>query len=81
MKSLAPSYIKGLTLLGGEPMEPVNQHGLIGFIRRVKAEFPEKDIWCYSGYTLRGDKKRQGAHRNNGRAFKPYGCFGGRRIC
>lgn len=51
MKSLAPSHIKGLTLLGGEPMEPVNQHGLIGFIRRVKAKFPEKDIWCYSGYT------------------------------
>lgn len=52
IQSLAPSYIRGLTLLGGEPMEPVNQHGLIGFLRRVKQAYPDKDIWCYSGYTL-----------------------------
>lgn len=52
IQSLAPSYIRGLTLLGGEPMEPVNQHGLSGFLRRVKQAYPDKDIWCYSGYTL-----------------------------
>lgn len=44
------SYIKGLSLLGGEPFEKVNQLGLISLIRRFKKEFPNKDIWCYSGY-------------------------------
>lgn len=52
LKMLEPSYINGLTLLGGEPMEKVNQEGLIGFLRRVKECFPEKNIWCYSGYLL-----------------------------
>ncbi len=52
LKMLEPSYINGLTLLGGEPMEKVNQEGLIGFLRRVKERFPEKNIWCYTGYLL-----------------------------
>lgn len=50
--ALRPSHIKGLTLLGGEPFEPRNQRGLIGFLRRVKEELPDKDIWAYSGYLL-----------------------------
>ena len=45
-------YIKGLTLLGGEPMEPQNQVEIIKLLRQVKQKFPQKDIWCYSGYTL-----------------------------
>ncbi len=45
-------YIKGLSLLGGEPFEPENQRALLPFLKRVKAMFPEKNIWCYSGYTL-----------------------------
>lgn len=49
---LSPSYIRGLTLLGGEPMEPNNQRALLPLLRRVRAELPKKDIWCYSGYTL-----------------------------
>jgi anaerobic ribonucleoside-triphosphate reductase activating protein len=49
---LSPSYIRGLTLLGGEPMEPDNQRTLLPLLRRVRAELPKKDIWCYSGYTL-----------------------------
>lgn len=49
---LKRDYIRGLSLLGGEPMEPQNQAVLIDLIRRVKAELPEKDIWCYSGYTF-----------------------------
>lgn len=49
---LAPSYIRGLTLLGGEPMEPDNQRALLPLLRRVREELPQKDIWCYSGYTL-----------------------------
>lgn len=50
IEALRPAYIRGLTLLGGEPMEYRNQLGLLPFLRRVKKELPEKDIWCFSGY-------------------------------
>ena len=49
---LRPTYIRGLTLLGGEPMEPDNQRALLHLLQRVRTELPQKDIWCYSGYTL-----------------------------
>ena len=49
LDSLAPSYIHGLTLLGGEPMEPENQAVLADFVERVKAAYPQKTIWCYTG--------------------------------
>ena len=52
LEALSPSYIKGLTLLGGEPMEPQNQRVLVGFLEKVKQQFPNKSIWCYSGYTF-----------------------------
>ena len=50
IEELRPDYINGLSLLGGEPFEPQNQAALLPFLRRVKALFPEKSIWCYSGY-------------------------------
>ena len=49
LDSLAPSYIHGLTLLGGEPMEPVNQGALADLTDRVRAAYPDKTIWCYTG--------------------------------
>ena len=49
IESLRPGYIDGLTLLGGEPMEPENQRGLVDFVERVRREFPDKSIWCYTG--------------------------------
>lgn len=49
---LAPDYIDGLTLLGGEPMEVENQRALLNFLRRVKEKYPDKDIWCYTGCVL-----------------------------
>lgn len=49
---LTPSYIRGLTLLGGEPFEPENQRVLVNLLRRVRRELPGKDIWSYSGYTF-----------------------------
>lgn len=52
---LKPDYIKGLTLLGGEPMEESNQAELVNLLRRVKSELPQKNIWCYSGYTFDTD--------------------------
>ncbi len=48
---LGQSYIAGLSLLGGEPLEPENQAALLPFLKKVKALLPEKSIWCYSGYT------------------------------
>lgn len=49
---LSKPYITGLTILGGEPLEPENQVGLIGLLRAVKSEMPTKDVWCYTGYTI-----------------------------
>ncbi len=54
-EALDREYICGLTLLGGEPFEPQNQRVLVPFLRRVKERFPEKSIWCYTGYTLETD--------------------------
>jgi anaerobic ribonucleoside-triphosphate reductase activating protein len=48
-------FIAGLTLLGGEPMEPQNQAVLVNLLRRVKEKFPQKTVWCYTGYTLESD--------------------------
>lgn len=55
IKALAPSYIHGFSLLGGEPFEPANSAVLIPFLKRLRAQFPEKDIWCYSGYDMEKD--------------------------
>lgn len=52
IEMLRPSYINGLTLLGGEPMEPKNQPGILKLIERVRRDLPEKTIWCYSGFTF-----------------------------
>ena len=52
---LKPSYVSGLSLLGGEPFEPENQEGLLPLVRKVKEVYPEKDIWCYTGYLLDED--------------------------
>lgn len=49
LRSLEPAYVDGLTLLGGEPFEPDNQRALAPFLERVKARFPEKTIWSYTG--------------------------------
>ena len=55
IRLLAPDYIQGLTLLGGEPFEPENQRELVKLLRRVRETYPEKDIWSYSGYILDTD--------------------------
>ena len=50
LEYLRPNHIKGLSLLGGEPFEPENQLAVLELVKRVRAELPQKDIWCYSGY-------------------------------
>ncbi len=51
--ALSPDYIAGLTLLGGDPMEPENQRALLPFVKKVRARLPRKNIWCYTGYTYK----------------------------
>ena len=48
---LAPDYINGLTLLGGDPFEPENQRALLPFLRRVRQKLPHKTIWAFTGFT------------------------------
>ncbi len=55
MEELSHPYVSGLTLLGGEPLELVNQQGLLPLIKKVKEKYPEKTIWCYTGYTFEKD--------------------------
>ena len=45
-------YIAGLSILGGEPLELVNQQCLVDLVKKVKDKYPEKTIWCYTGYTF-----------------------------
>ena len=55
MNELNHSYVSGLTLLGGEPLEQANQKELVPLVKKVKEKFPEKSIWCYTGYTFEKD--------------------------
>ena len=55
LKLLEPSYVSGLTVLGGEPMEYVNQKELLPFLKKVKENYPKKTIWCYTGYVYEKD--------------------------
>ena len=50
LDALAPAYIQGFSLLGGEPFEPENQQVLVGLLRKIREQYPEKNIWCYTGY-------------------------------
>lgn len=47
---LSSDYIDGFSLLGGEPFEPQNQRVITPFLKRIKENFPNKSIWCYTGY-------------------------------
>ena len=56
IKMLEPDFVNGLTLLGGEPMEPANQKALLPFLKKVREKFGDsKNIWCYSGYVYDRD--------------------------
>lgn len=50
LRKLAPSYVNGLTILGGEPLHPSNRGAVARFIRKVKLIYPAKTIWVYTGY-------------------------------
>lgn len=55
LEALNKPFIKGLTLLGGEPFEPENQRELVKLLKTVNTQYPEKDIWCFTGFILDQD--------------------------
>ena len=55
LEDLSPSFVKGLTLLGGEPFDPRNQPAIVELLRQIKAKYPEKSIWAFSGYLFDKD--------------------------
>ena len=59
LKYMEPDYIKGLTLLGGEPFEHVNQQGLLPLVKAVRKTYPKKNIWCFTGYDFEKDILRR----------------------
>ena len=61
LELLEPSYISGLTLLGGEPFEPENQRALVPFLHRVRSRFPQKTIWSFTGFVYE-ELLRPGSH-------------------
>lgn len=52
---MEPEYVKGITLLGGEPLEHSNQKGLLPLVRVIKEKYPNKSIWCFTGYDFEKD--------------------------
>lgn len=60
IRILGEGYIQGLTVLGGEPFEPENQPEVAKLMKRAKETYPEKDIWCYSGYLYDSDLQEGG---------------------
>lgn len=55
LKMLEPAYVRGLTLLGGEPFEPENQKGIVPLLRQMKEKYPRKSVWAFSGYLFDRD--------------------------
>ena len=64
LKDLDHDYISGLSLLGGEPLEPSNQEGLLPLVKKVKEKFPDKKIWCYTGFDFEKDVVGKMAKKN-----------------
>ena len=55
LQALAPDYIRGLSLLGGEPLEPQNRATVLSLVKKVREIYPRKTIWCYTGYDFDKD--------------------------
>ncbi|MGN0817687.1 MAG: anaerobic ribonucleoside-triphosphate reductase activating protein [Candidatus Coproplasma sp.] len=55
IEALAPDYMKGFTLLGGDPFEPENQIVLAPFLKRLRQAYPNKSFWCFTGYDYERD--------------------------
>ena len=65
LRQAAPDFVAGLSLLGGEPFEPANQAALLPFVTHFRQTYPQKTVWCYSGYTLEELTGASRAHTTN----------------
>lgn len=59
---LDKSYVAGLSVLGGEPFEPENQRALVSLLKKVKADYPTKTVWVFTGFRLEDELLKEGAH-------------------
>lgn len=71
IRELSSPFISGLSLLGGEPLEPENQRALYPFVKRVKELYPQKTIWCYSGFVFDETLGELTASHKNTEVTKP----------
>lgn len=56
---LLPNYINGLSILGGEPLDPANIESVYNLVLAVKNMYKDnKNIWLYTGYTWEELMKR-----------------------
>ena len=55
LDAMEPEYIKGFTLLGGDPFEPENAEVLAPFLKKMRKRYPEKSLWCFTGYDYERD--------------------------
>ena len=62
--TLKPDYVKGLSILGGEPFEPANQKALLPFLEKVKNNYPKKDIWVFTGFRYDDEILKPGTYAN-----------------
>ena len=69
LSMLAPSYVDGITLLGGEPMEPANQRVLLALVKKIRMTYPSKTVWCFTGYTLEQDLWHSDGSTPDSRAY------------
>lgn len=64
LDNLNSNFVNGLTLLGGEPFEPKNQPVLLGLVKKVRALYPNKTIWAYSGFRFEDELLKEGSYPN-----------------
>lgn len=64
LKLMEPDYIRGFTVLGGEPMEPENQREIVPLLKAIREKFPKKDIWLFTGFVLDEEIMVKGNHAN-----------------
>lgn len=63
IEAMQPVYISGISILGGEPFEPQNQEVLLPFLKHVRSIYPQKDVWCFTGFLY--DSELLGESRAN----------------
>lgn len=74
-KSLEPVWVNGITLLGGEPFEPENQAALRPFLEETRRRFPNKSVWCFTGYRYDYDLLPDGGRRHTGDTDAMLACI------